>query len=132
MNMTILTQNDVFLNYDHIIAIRVYSGEVSLDNGKTIAAYQVVADLSMPILNLDETENAQEAPQTQIELGVYFARENARTLPERCQNGLITLIADRICSKCQWQILFPDILTRMLPLLNWNIDRMKTKLKTCI
>ena len=34
MNMTILTQNDVFLNYDHIIAIRVYSGEVSLDNGK--------------------------------------------------------------------------------------------------
>ena len=30
MNMTILTQNDVFLNYDHIIAIRVYSGEVSL------------------------------------------------------------------------------------------------------
>ena len=36
MNMTILTQNDVFLNYDHIIAIRVYSGEVSLDNGKTI------------------------------------------------------------------------------------------------
>lgn len=132
MNMTILTQNDVFLNYDHIIAIRVYSGEVSLDNGKTIAAYQVVADLSMPILNLDETENAQEAPQTQIELGVYLTRENARMLPEHCQNGLITLIADSICSKCQWQILFPDILTRMLPLLNWNIDRMKTKLKTCI
>lgn len=85
MNMTILTQNDVFLNYDHIIAIRVYSGEVSLDNGKTIAAYQVVADLSMPILNLDETENAQEAPQTQIELGVYFGRGR---MPERCQSAV--------------------------------------------
>lgn len=88
MNMTILTQNDVFLNYDHIIAIRVYSGEVSLDNGKTIAAYQVVADLSMPILNLDETENAQEAPQTQIELGVYFECQNAaRALSEWLNNA---------------------------------------------
>ena len=91
MNMTILTQNDVFLNYDHIIAIRVYSGEVSLDNGKTIAAYQVVADLSMPILNLDETENAQEAPQTQIELGVYFDEKEcqnaARALSEWLSNA---------------------------------------------
>lgn len=91
MNMTILTQNDVFLNYDHIIAIRVYSGEVSLDNGKTIAAYQVVADLSMPILNLDETENAQEAPQTQIELGVYFdegeCQNAARALSEWLNNA---------------------------------------------
>lgn len=83
MNMTILTQNDVFLNYDHIIAIRVYSGEVSLDNGKTIAAYQVVADLSMPILNLDETENAQEAPQTQIEPGGILRRGR---MPECCQS----------------------------------------------
>lgn len=87
MNMTILTQNDVFLNYDHIIAIRVYSGEVSLDNGKTIAAYQVVADLSMPILNLDETENAQEAPQTQIEFDEGECQNAARALSEWLNNA---------------------------------------------
>ena len=85
MNMTILTQNDVFLNYDHIIAIRVYSGEVSLDNGKTIAAYQVVADFSMPILNLDETENAQEAPQTQIDQ-IDGPVDQVCSMPECCQS----------------------------------------------
>ena len=85
MNMTILTQDDIFVNYSHIASIRFLSGILKADDKSSqIEVYQVAADMAVPIP--DEDGNMQQ----QIELGMYLTLEECLSVADKLTEWLST------------------------------------------
>lgn len=77
MSMTILTQDDVFVNYDHVVSIHFLSGTYELD-GNSLEAYQVIANITVFIPSVIEPEEMQQ----QIVLGTYLSIEECQSVAE--------------------------------------------------
>ena len=75
MSKTILTQDNVFVNYENVISIvPVYlEGE---SGGETVTAYELSANVVAPVPN-DDIESPGE---TTISLGIYSSEEELKSV----------------------------------------------------
>lgn len=79
MSLTILTQDSLFINYDHVAAIHIFGGEMETETG-SMEAYQIVADMAVPVFSDNDT------PEQQIILGTYLSLKRAAEIADDLAN----------------------------------------------
>ena len=70
MSKTILTQENVFVNYENVISIVPIYLEGESDSGEIVTAYELSANVVAPVPNND----IESPDETTISLGIYSSK----------------------------------------------------------
>ena len=76
MSKTILTQENVFVNYENVISIVPIYLEGESDSGEIVTAYELSANVVAPVPNND----IESPDETTISLGIYSSEAELKKL----------------------------------------------------
>lgn len=84
MSKTILTQENVFVNYENVISIVPVCLEGESDSGEIVTAYELSANVVTPVPNND----IESPDETTISLGIYSSEEELKLVIKKLTNWL--------------------------------------------